>query len=184
MRSSLRPGLHPDSSRDTPVTADSNARLPHPLTRLVGRDVESAALRALLAHEDVRFVTVTGPGGIGKTRLAIAVAAAMAHDFADGIVYIDLAPQTDGSLVIPIVASAFGVFETQSQRRFQALIDALETSICSWYSTTANASLALRPSFPHSSSRVRVSRSSPPAMRHFVCEANATTHWHHCPCPT
>ena len=46
-------------------------------------------------------------------------------DFADGIVYIDLAPQTEGSLVIPIVASAFGVFETRSQRRFQALIDAL-----------------------------------------------------------
>jgi predicted ATPase/DNA-binding XRE family transcriptional regulator len=115
----------PRNGRDIPVTPDSKARLPHPLTRLVGRDVESAALRALLAQEDARFVTVTGPGGIGKTRLAIAVAAAMAHDFADGIVYIDLAPQTEGSLVIPIVASAFGVFETRSQRRFQALIDAL-----------------------------------------------------------
>ena len=115
----------PNSGCNTPVTADIKARLPHPLTRLVGRDVESAALRALLADEDVRLVTVTGPGGIGKTRLAIAVAAAMAHDFADGIVYIDLAPQTEGSLVIPIVASAFGVFETRSHRRFQALIDAL-----------------------------------------------------------
>ena len=115
----------PRSGRDTPVTPDSKARLPHPLTRLVGRDVESAALSALLAHEDARFVTVTGPGGIGKTRLAIAVAAAVASDFADGIVYIDLAPQTEGSLVISIVASAFGVFETRSQRRFQALIDSL-----------------------------------------------------------
>ena len=58
--------------------------------------MESAALRALLADEDVRLVTVTGPGGIGKTQLAIAVAAAMAHDFADGIVYVDLAPRDRG----------------------------------------------------------------------------------------
>src|SRR5215203_4608143 len=49
----------------------------------------------------------------------------VASNFADGIVYIDLAPQTEGSLVISIVASAFGVFETRSQRRFQALIDSL-----------------------------------------------------------
>jgi predicted ATPase/transcriptional regulator with XRE-family HTH domain len=113
-------------SRDTPTRPSGSARLPHPLTPLVGRDVESAALRALLAHEHVRVVTVTGPGGIGKTRLAIDVATAMTRTFADGTVYLDLTPLTEASMVIPTIANAFGIYEPRGTRRFQVLIDTLE----------------------------------------------------------
>jgi predicted ATPase/DNA-binding XRE family transcriptional regulator len=112
-------------SRDPPTKTDRKVRLPHPLTPLVGRDVESATLRGLLAHEVVRLVTLTGPGGIGKTRLAIDVAAAMTSAFADGIVYLDLTAETEATMVIPMVAGAFGVYETRSPRRVQTLIDTL-----------------------------------------------------------
>lgn len=112
--------------RETLTEFIANARLPHPLAPLVGRGTEAGTLRTLLAQEAVRLVTVTGPGGIGKTRLAIDVAAAMTSAFADGIVYLDLTPQTDASMLMPTIAGAFGVYDTARPRRFQALIDALD----------------------------------------------------------
>ena len=108
-----RPSSRRSDSRDTPAKAERKVRLPHPLTPLVGRDAESAALRTLLAHEHVRLVTLTGPGGIGKTRLAIDVAAAMTPDFGDGIVYLDLTAQTEAAMVMPMVAGAFGVYDRE-----------------------------------------------------------------------
>jgi predicted ATPase/DNA-binding XRE family transcriptional regulator len=127
-RRALLAAARPPSSeggRDVPATANT-VRLPHPLTPLVGRDREAAGLRALLGREDVRMVTVTGPGGIGKTRLAIDVAAAMRREFANGVVYLDLTSQTEAAMVIPTIANAFGIYETRGSRRFQALIDTLE----------------------------------------------------------
>lgn len=110
---------------DSSAEAVASARLPHPLAPLIGRDAEAGTLRTLLAHETVRLVTVTGPGGIGKTRLAIDAAAAMKAAFGDGIVYLDLTPQTDASMLMLTIAGAFGVFDAPRPRRFQALIDAL-----------------------------------------------------------
>jgi predicted ATPase/DNA-binding CsgD family transcriptional regulator len=78
----------------------------------VGREGQLAALRALLARSDVRLVTLTGAGGVGKTRLAIAVAAAVSSDFADGVVFVDLAPLRDHETVLATIAAAFGVRET------------------------------------------------------------------------
>ncbi|MDI2124634.1 LuxR C-terminal-related transcriptional regulator [Yinghuangia seranimata] len=85
------------------------ASLPTPLTPFVGRADERAALAAALAER--RLVTAVGPGGIGKTRLALAVAAEQAGRFADGVWYVDLVPVTDHAMVGPAVADALGLGE-------------------------------------------------------------------------
>jgi predicted ATPase/DNA-binding XRE family transcriptional regulator len=83
--------------------------LPAPLTRLIGRQTELATLSAGLQDAEVRLLTVTGPGGVGKTRLAIAAAAAMPEAFHDGVVFVDLSPLTDAALVLPMIAGTLGV---------------------------------------------------------------------------
>ena len=90
------------------VPKSSAARhLPVQLTGFVGRGVELAQVRDLLAEN--RLVTLTGAGGAGKTRLAIQVAGQIAGEFADGIWYVDLAPITDPGLVPVAVARALGL---------------------------------------------------------------------------
>ncbi|NLD72593.1 MAG: DUF4062 domain-containing protein, partial [Chloroflexi bacterium] len=69
--------------------------LPRPLTPLIAREGEIAALRALLAQPEARLITVTGPGGVGKTRLALAAAAEAATSFPDGATWVDLASVRD-----------------------------------------------------------------------------------------
>ena len=85
------------------------AALPAPLTPFVGRGAERAALAAALAGH--RLVTAVGPGGIGKTRLALAVAAEQAGRFTGGVWYTDLVPVTDGAMVAAALAAALGVGE-------------------------------------------------------------------------
>ena len=77
------------------------------LTSFVGRGAEMTEVRQILA--DNRLVTLTGAGGVGKTRLAVQVAAEMAGEFADGVWYVDLAPITDPDLVPIAVAGALGL---------------------------------------------------------------------------
>jgi predicted ATPase/DNA-binding SARP family transcriptional activator len=84
--------------------------LPAPVTPFIGRQWEQAELRALLADE-ARLVTVTGPGGIGKTRLALEVAAALVGRFADGVYFVDLAAVRDPQLVAAAIARSLGVRE-------------------------------------------------------------------------
>ncbi len=82
---------------------------PQPLTTLVGRDHAVAAVLERLSRPDVRLLTLTGPGGIGKTRLAIQVANEALDDFPDGVAFVALSPVTDLDLVIPTIAHAIGV---------------------------------------------------------------------------
>ncbi|MFJ9196784.1 ATP-binding protein [Streptomyces flaveolus] len=97
--------------------------LPAPLTAFIGRVRERGELaEAVKAH---RLVTVTGPGGVGKTRLALAVAADMAGDFADGVWFVDLVPVTEPDRVGAAVAAAVGVGEQPGRGVDDAVLAAL-----------------------------------------------------------
>ncbi|GAA2773477.1 ATP-binding protein [Kitasatospora cinereorecta] len=94
--------------------------LPVPLTPLVGRLGECSALAVLLAEH--RLVTAVGPGGIGKTRLAVSVAAEVADRFAGGVRYVDLVPVIDEGVVASAVADALGLGEQQHRSAEEAVL--------------------------------------------------------------
>src|SRR4051794_35154548 len=91
-----------------PASSSPLQALPHPRTRLIGRQTELAAAHALLLDEAVPLLTLTGPGGIGKTRLALAIAHDLIDHFADGAAFVDLAVIADGALVPGVVGRALG----------------------------------------------------------------------------
>ncbi|GLW30369.1 ATP-binding protein [Actinoplanes regularis] len=99
--------------------------LPAPITSFVGRARESAELGALLAAN--RQVTAVGPGGVGKTRLALAVAGATARDHADGVWFVDLVPVTEPGpgAVAAAVAAAMGLGEELGRAMDESVVDAL-----------------------------------------------------------
>ena len=78
------------------------------MSALIGRDQDVAQVAALLRLDGVSLVTITGPGGVGKTRLALEVAEKVAPDFRDGVVAVTLASIADPGLVLPTVAKAAG----------------------------------------------------------------------------
>jgi predicted ATPase/class 3 adenylate cyclase/DNA-binding CsgD family transcriptional regulator len=115
---------HPDLVNDFPPlrvsTVVVSQHLPVRLTSFVGRDVEVAQLRQLLAES--RLVTLTGAGGVGKTRLAIQVAAKLATEFGDGVHYVDLAPITDPDLVPVAAARALGLPDQPGRSTMDTLL--------------------------------------------------------------
>ena len=108
-----------------PSAPSSAVSLPAPLTRLIGREMELTALRATLQDANVRLLTVTGPGGVGKTRLALALTTGMQEAFADGVVFVDLSLLSDPDLVVPTIAVAFGVQESADRVLLDRLVQFL-----------------------------------------------------------
>jgi predicted ATPase/serine/threonine protein kinase/predicted transcriptional regulator len=97
------------------------SNLPVPGTAFVGRDKELAAAQALFLQPGVRLITVTGPGGIGKSRLALELAREMAGDFPSGVHFVPLSAVNDPSLITLVVAQTLGIRETGGQPPLDAV---------------------------------------------------------------
>src|SRR4051812_22065075 len=115
---------HPlEHDREAGVTGP--CKLPTPPTSLVGRERERAAVKTRLRRTEVRLLTLTGAGGVGKPRLALAAARDVADAFADGVFFVDLAPTVDPSLVPSAIARALDVAEAASRPLTEILVEHL-----------------------------------------------------------
>jgi predicted ATPase len=96
---------------------------------------------------DTRLVTLTGAGGVGKTRLAVEVAAQMTAEFSDGVWYVDLAPITDPDVVPVTVARALGMPDRPGSSTVETCCGSSATARCWSCSTTANTCSTQAPSW-------------------------------------
>ena len=119
--SAARPRALSPASDSAGSVLFSGAALPVPADQLIGREREVEALSALLGDPGGRLVTLTGPGGVGKTRLALEVASRLRGAFPGGVAVVPLAAIRDASLVLPTVAQALGVRETADRSPEEAL---------------------------------------------------------------
>jgi predicted ATPase/predicted Ser/Thr protein kinase len=110
-----------------PATGLSN--LPISVTAFVGREKEMEAVKGQLLRKDIRLVTVTGPGGIGKSRLAVEVARDLAEHFPAGVYFVPLAAVTDPSLITFAIAQALGLRETGGRSPLESLKEYLQNSL-------------------------------------------------------
>jgi predicted ATPase/DNA-binding NarL/FixJ family response regulator len=123
------------------LEVSTTGALPRPLSSFVGRQHEIGEIEAMLRDGAIRLLTLVGPGGVGKTRLAVESAARVADTFPDGVWFVDLAPLIDPALVIPTIARTIGLQESPNKpvalhlrdflrnRRTLLLLDNLEQVI-------------------------------------------------------
>jgi predicted ATPase/class 3 adenylate cyclase len=107
--------------------SDRGNNLPTPGTRLIGRDELMQRVVRFLRRDDIRLATLTGPGGCGKSRLAIQAASALLPNFPDGVSWVALAPISTSGLVVSAIASALGVREGPGESLQASLTKYLET---------------------------------------------------------
>ena len=118
----------PDLPNDFPPlqsAAEFAGNLPTPPTAIIGRQRELADLTRLLAADGARLVTLTGPGGTGKTRLSLEVGRTLRDRFPHGVFFVDLAPITDPALVASTIAHTMGIREGGSRPAFDNLCEYL-----------------------------------------------------------
>jgi predicted ATPase/class 3 adenylate cyclase len=116
--------VHPGLVQEFPplATLDRHPNnLPTQASTFVGRDAELGAIRQRLDHEAVRLLTLTGPGGTGKTRLALRVAADQIDRFDDGVFLVDLSAVREAEAVPAVTARAIGLTETTDQSLLEEL---------------------------------------------------------------
>jgi predicted ATPase/DNA-binding XRE family transcriptional regulator len=121
-----------DESLEAPAAEISSAArgairtdLPGYLTGLLGRDGDEDEVRQLLDKPEVRLLTLTGPGGVGKTRLAVAVATRSRRSYPEGVVFVPLAPLREAALVTGAIAQALGVAESSEMSLLDSIAHAL-----------------------------------------------------------
>jgi non-specific serine/threonine protein kinase len=110
-----------------PASHVASARLPTPATPIIGRDRALEDVRSLIAGRP-RLVTLTGPGGVGKTRLALEVAEALRGDFSDGVWFVDLSSLVDPQLVLPYIWGILAKGRENGESPLENLVTTLQSS--------------------------------------------------------
>ena len=127
-RTQLAAAAYPQSIPFSPEqqVATRPPTVPVVLTPLVGREHEEAGIARLVRRKHVRLLTLTGPGGVGKTRLAVQIAAGLGDVFGDGIVFVPLALVDDPTLLLPTIAQTLGLRDAGMRPLRETVVDALQ----------------------------------------------------------
>jgi non-specific serine/threonine protein kinase len=113
---------YPDTLSAPPFPAQPEGRLPQHLTRLIGRDPTVRELAQIFLRPGGRLLTLTGPGGVGKTRVAVAVAEYVESGFADGVWFVDLSVLRQTGLIVPTITHVLGIKEVGGRPPLERLL--------------------------------------------------------------